>query len=78
MFDKHPVFFAILFGLLALALLPFTCLWAFFAYLAGDKVPLFALRGGDIDKTPLTHPKGTGILTANEGQYAPRKGYSHE
>lgn len=55
MFNKHPALF-ILFGLLALVLLPFTCLWAFCAYLAGDKVPLFALRGGDVDKNPVDTP----------------------
>lgn len=37
------------FGLLAMILLPLTSLWAFFAYLAGDRYPLFALRGKNIE-----------------------------
>ena len=41
---------AILFGIIALLLLPFTALWAFFAYLAGYQYPLVALRGGDFDE----------------------------
>ena len=40
---------AILFGIIALLLLPFTALWAVFAYLAGYQYPLVALRGGDFD-----------------------------
>ena len=43
------------FGLLALILLPVTCLWAFFAYLAGDKEPLFTLRGKNVDE-PIDTP----------------------
>lgn len=41
---------AILFGIIALLLLPFTALWAVFAYLAGYQYPLVALRGGDFDE----------------------------
>jgi len=37
------------FSLLALILLPVTGLWALFAYLAGDREPLFALRGENVD-----------------------------
>jgi hypothetical protein len=38
------------FSLLAVLLLPVTCLWAFFAYLAGDREPLFTLRGKNVDE----------------------------
>jgi hypothetical protein len=40
----------IAFSVLAIVLLPVTCLWAFFAYLAGDKDPLFTLRGKNVDE----------------------------
>ena len=43
------------FGLLALIFLPVTCLWAFFAYLAGDRAPLFTLRGKNVDD-PIDNP----------------------
>jgi len=36
-------------GLAAVILLPLTSLWAFFAYLGGNKYPLFALRGKNIE-----------------------------
>ena len=42
--------YIVIFGLLAVLLLPVTCLWAFFAYLAGDKEPLFTLRGKNVDE----------------------------
>ena len=42
--------YIVIFGLLALLLLPVTALWAFFAYLAGDKEPLFTLRGKNVDE----------------------------
>jgi hypothetical protein len=38
------------FSLLAIVLLPVTCLWALCAYLAGDKEPLFTLRGKNVDE----------------------------
>ena len=41
--------YIVIFGLLALLLLPVTGLWALFAYLAGDREPLFALRGENIE-----------------------------
>lgn len=41
--------YIVIFGLLALLLLPVTGLWALFAYLAGDKDPLFVLRGKNVD-----------------------------
>ena len=41
--------YMVVFGLLALLLLPVTGLWALFAYLAGDREPLFALRGENVD-----------------------------
>ena len=41
--------YIVIFGLLALLLLPVTGLWALFAYLAGDRAPLFALRGENVD-----------------------------
>jgi len=43
--------YIVIFGLLAVLLLPVTCLWAFFAYLAGDRAPLFTLRGKNVDET---------------------------
>lgn len=48
--------YIVIFGLLALILLPVTGLWAFFAYLAGDRAPLFALRGGNVDDDPIDNP----------------------
>lgn len=39
----------IVFGIIAVILLPMTGLWALFAYLAGDKYPLYALRGENVD-----------------------------
>ena len=48
--------FATVFGVLALLLLPVTCLWAFFAYLAGDRAPLFTLRGENVDDDPIDNP----------------------
>ena len=47
--------FTLAFGLLALLLLPVTGLWALFAYLAGDREPLFTLRGGNVDD-PIDNP----------------------
>jgi len=47
--------YIVIFGLLALLLLPVTCLWAFFAYLAGDRAPLFTLRGKTVDD-PIDNP----------------------
>ena len=41
--------FALVFGSLALLLLPVTSLWALFAGLAGNRAPLFALRGKEIE-----------------------------
>jgi len=41
--------FALAFGALALLLLPVTSLWALFAGLAGNRFPLFALRGKEIE-----------------------------
>ena len=41
--------YIVIFGLLALILLPVTGLWALFAYLAGDRAPLFTLRGKNIE-----------------------------
>ena len=45
-----------IFGLLALILLPVTGLWALIAYLAGDRAPLFALRGKNVDDDPIDKP----------------------
>ena len=45
----------VMFGLLGLILLPVTGLWALFAYLAGDREPLFALRGENVDD-PIDNP----------------------
>ena len=42
--------YIVIFGLLALLLLPVTGLWALFAYLAGDKYPLYVLRGKNVDE----------------------------
>ena len=41
--------FALAFGALALLLLPVTSLWALFTRLAGNRFPLFALRGKEIE-----------------------------
>jgi hypothetical protein len=46
----------VIFGLLGLILLPVTGLWALFAYLAGDKYPLYALRGENVDDDPIDNP----------------------
>lgn len=43
--------YMVIFGLLAVLLLPVTGLWALCAYLAGDKYPLYALRGENVDET---------------------------
>ena len=43
-------------GLIALILLPVTGLWALFAYLAGDRAPLFTLRGKNVDDDPIDNP----------------------
>lgn len=45
----------ITFAVLAIVLLPVTCLWALCAYLAGDKEPLFTLRGKTVDD-PIDNP----------------------
>ena len=47
--------YIVIFGLLAVLLLPVSCLWAFFAYLAGDREPLFTLRGKTVDD-PIDNP----------------------
>ena len=47
--------YIVAFGLIALILLPVTGLWALFAYLAGDREPLFALRGKNVDD-PIDTP----------------------
>ena len=47
--------YLVAFGLIALILLPVTGLWALFAYLAGDREPLFALRGKNVDD-PIDNP----------------------
>ena len=47
--------YIVVFGLLGLILLPVTGLWALFAYLAGDREPLFTLRGENIDD-PIDNP----------------------
>jgi len=47
--------YIVVFGLLGLILLPVTGLWALFAYLAGDREPLFTLRGGNVDD-PIDNP----------------------
>ena len=39
----------VVFGLLAVILLPLTSLWAVCAALAGNKFPLFALRGKNFE-----------------------------
>jgi len=48
--SKHHLAWMTLCGLLALLLLPVTSLWALFAYLAGDRAPLYALRGKNVDE----------------------------
>ena len=48
--------YIVIFGLLALLLLPVTGLWALFAYRAGDREPLFALRGENVDDDPIDNP----------------------
>ena len=54
---EHPAnkLYILGFSLLAVILLPVTCLWACFAYLAGDKEPLFTLRGKNVDE-PIDNP----------------------
>ena len=47
--------YIVIFGLLALILLPVTGLWALIAYLAGDRAPLFTLRGENVDD-PIDNP----------------------
>ena len=47
--------YIVVFGLLGLILLPVTGLWALFAYLAGDRAPLFTLRGENVDD-PIDNP----------------------
>ena len=47
--------YIVILGLLALILLPVTGLWAFIAYLAGDREPLFTLRGKTVDD-PIDTP----------------------
>ena len=47
--------YLVAFGLIALILLPVTGLWALFAYLAGDREPLFVLRGKNVDDPIDTH-----------------------
>ena len=47
--------YIVAFGLIALILLPETGLWALFAYLAGDREPLFVLRGKNVDD-PIDNP----------------------
>ena len=47
--------YIVVFGLLAVLLLPVTGLWALFAYLAGDREPLFVLRGENVDD-PIDNP----------------------
>lgn len=46
----------IVFGIIAVILLPITGLWALFAYLAGDKYPLYALRGENVDDDLIDNP----------------------
>ena len=46
----------VIFGVLAVLLLPVTGLWALFAYLAGDKYPLYALRGENVDDDLIDNP----------------------
>jgi len=48
--------YIVIFGLLGLILLPLTGLWALFAYLAGDKYPLYALRGENVDDDLIDNP----------------------
>ena len=45
----------IVFGIIAVILLPITGLWALFAYLAGDREPLLVLRGKNVDD-PIDNP----------------------
>ena len=52
---KHLPFVVIILGLLALLTLPLTSLWALFANHAGDRYPLFALRGKNLDETLDEH-----------------------
>ena len=47
--------YMVIFGLLAVLLLPVTGLWALFAYLAGDREPLITLRGENLDD-PIDNP----------------------
>ena len=46
----------IVFGIIAVILLPITGLWALFAYLAGDREPLLVLRGENVDDPPIDNP----------------------
>ena len=48
--------YIVIFGLLGLILLPVTGLWALFACLAGDKYPLYALRGENVDDDLIDNP----------------------
>lgn len=52
---KHLPFAVVILGALAVLTLPLTSLWALFAYLAGDRYPLFALRGKTLDETLDEH-----------------------
>ena len=47
--------YLVAFGIIAVILLPVTGLWALFAYLAGDREPLCALRGENVDD-PIDNP----------------------
>lgn len=60
---ENKVYMAI-FGLLAVLLLPVTALWALFAYLAGDREPLLALRGeSDLLNTGGETPRTVSALS---------------
>ena len=52
---KANKLYIVIFGLLAVLLLPVTGLWALFAYLAGDRAPLFTLRGKNVED-PIDNP----------------------
>ena len=58
-----------IFAVLAIVLLPVTGLWALFAYLAGDKYPLYALRGENVDDDLIDNP-----IKGNEGRMPFKKG----
>ena len=47
---SKKIIWVITFAGLAIVLLPLTSLWALCAYLAGDKYPLYALRGKNVDE----------------------------